>query len=208
VYGLDAKTGAEVWKVRFDGYVHGTPAIADGVAYVTGCDETFRGIRVADGKELFSFASGAYTGASPALAGQVAYFGTFNNDVIAIDLRAKKPIWRYEHPERHFPFYSSAALASGLVVLGGRDKMVHGIDAKTGKGVWTFATQARVESSPVVVGSRLYVGSNDGRLYGLDLQKGTKIWEFEAGAPVSASPAVAASRMVVGTQDGLLYCFG
>jgi outer membrane protein assembly factor BamB len=123
-------------------------------------------------------------------------------------LKTKKHLWRYEHPERHFPFYSSAALAEGKVIVGGRDKMVHAIDQKTGSSLWTFVTGARVESSPAVAGKRVYVGSGDGRFYVLELETGAKVWEFDAGAPFGASPAIASGRVVIGSQDGVLYAFG
>lgn len=207
-YGLDAKSGKQVWTVVTEGPVHATAAIANGVAYITGCDEMLRAIRVSDGKELFTMSSGAYTGASPALVGEAAYYGTFNNDVLKADLKARKLVWRYTHPQRQFPFYSSAAVANGTVVLGGRDKMVHALDAATGKARWTFATNARVESSAVVAGGRVYIGSNDGRLYVFDLAKGSKLFEFNAGGPLSASPAVSGGRLVIGSQDGTLYCLG
>ena len=31
------------WKVQTEGYVHATPAVVDGVAYIAGCDEILRG---------------------------------------------------------------------------------------------------------------------------------------------------------------------
>jgi outer membrane protein assembly factor BamB len=152
--------------------------------------------------------SGAYTGASPALSGNHAWYGTFDNQVLSVDLAARKVSWRYEHPQRKFPFYSSAALADGLVVLGGRDKLVHALDAATGKERWTFATQARVDSSPAVAAGRVYIGSSDGRLYVLDLKTGAKLFAFEAGAALTASPAIAGGRVVIGTDDGRVYCLG
>ena len=85
---------------------------------------------------------------------------------------------------------------------------MHAVDAGSGKGLWTFATQARVESSPAIVGTRVFVGSSDGRLYALDLERGTRLWEFNAGAALTASPAVAAGRLVIGSNDGRIYCFG
>ena len=175
--------------------------------YLAGCDEVFRAIRISDGKEAFRVPIGAYTGASVALANGRAYFGTFNNEVLAVDLKARKQVWRYAPTDRQFPFYSSAAIADGTVVLGGRDKMVHGLDAATGKARWTFATRARVDSSPVIVGDRVYVGSSDGRFYVLDRHKGEKLWEFDMGGPVTASPAVAGGRIVIGSQDGRIICF-
>src|SRR5690606_33646996 len=126
----------------------------------------------------------------------------------ALDLRSRTVRWRYSHPQRDFPFYSSAALAGGRVVVGGRDKMVHALDAATGRAAWTYMTRARVESSPAVAGSRVYVGSGDGRFYVFELETGAKVWEYNLGAGVSASPAVADGRIVIGTQDGRIVCFG
>jgi eukaryotic-like serine/threonine-protein kinase len=207
LYCLRARTGSLVWKFKTNGPVHSTPGIADGVAFIAGCDELFRAIRIADGKEVFNVSSGAYTGASPALKDGSAFYGTFDNEVLSVNLAQKQIAWRYEHPQRKFPFYSSAAVTSDRVVIGGRDKMVHGITLQ-GKVAWTFATRARVESSPAIAGGRVFVGSNDGRFYVLSLSNGTKLWEFEAGAPLSASPAIANGRIVIGSQDGRLYCFG
>lgn len=209
LYALHAATGALLWKVQAQGPVHSTAAVLDGVAYVSGCDGQLRGVRIRDGQQVLQFDAGAYTGASPALehnaARRIAYFGTFENEVLAVDLAAQQRLWRYQHPDRKFPFYSSAALAGGMVVLGGRDKLVTALDARTGKALWTFATRARVDSSPAISGGRVYVGSSDGKLYVLDLKTGRKLSEFEAGAPLSASPALAAGFLVIGSQDGVLY---
>ena len=208
LYCLMARTGTEVWRFRINGPVHCTVGVAGDIAYISGCDEVFRAIRISDGKEVFQVSSEAYTGASPALQGTHAYFGTFSNEVLGVSLEKKQVVWRYENKQRQFPFYSSAALAQGRVILGGRDKQVHCLDAISGKAIWTFATQAKVDSSAAVSGSRVYIGSNDGRFYVLDIEKGAKLWEFEAGAPLSASPAIGEGRVVIGSQDGRLYCFG
>jgi eukaryotic-like serine/threonine-protein kinase len=208
LYCLSARKGELIWKFKSEGPVHCTPGVLGGMTYISGCDETFRAIRIPDGKEIFEIASGGYTGASPALMAQAAYFGTFNNEVLKMDLRTRRVVWRYQPPQRQFPFYSSAAVVENKVIMGGRDKWVHCLNAKTGKPLWTFATRARVESSPAVAGNRVYVGSNDGRFYVLNLANGAKLWEFDAGAPLSTSPAIAAGRVVIGSQDGRIYCFG
>ncbi len=207
LYCLSTRSGSVLWKFKTDGPVHSTPGISGGNAFIAGCDEMFRAIRISDGKDVFNVSSGAYTGASPALKGEAAYYGTFDNEVMMVNLRDRSIGWVYEHPQRKFPFYSSAAVFEDRVVLGGRDKLVHGLNTE-GKGVWTFATQARVESSPALAGGRVFVGSNDGRFYVLGLTNGAKLWEFNAGAPLSASPAIANGRVVIGAQDGRLYCFG
>ena len=208
LYCLSARDGKLLWKFTTNLYVHATPAIAESIAYLGGCDEILRGIRIADGKQVLKLSSGGYTAASPALLGQWAYFGTFNNEMLRVSLLQKRIVWRYEDPERHFPYYSSAGAEGDRIVVGGRDKMIHCLNAKTGKIMWTFATGARVDSSPAIAGGRVYVGSNDGRFYVLDLATGQKVWVFEAGSPLFASPAIAAGRIVIGSEDGRLYCFG
>src|SRR5262249_44672540 len=137
LYALDARTGALLWKVGTDGPVHATAAVLGGLTYVTGCDQLLRAVRLADGKEVFQVSSDAYTGASPAVVGDRAYYGTFENEVLGVDLKAHRVLWRYTNPQRKFPFYSSAAVAGGKVVLGGRDKLVHALDAATGALLWS-----------------------------------------------------------------------
>jgi outer membrane protein assembly factor BamB len=207
LYCVSAGNGSLIWKFKTNGPVHSTPSIAGDLAFIAGCDEFFHAIRIADGKEQFTVSSDAYTGASPAIRGTSAYYGTFDNEVLAVDLTQHRVSWRYQHPQRHFPFYSSAAVTASRIVIGGRDKMVHGLTL-AGKAVWTFDTRARVESSPAIAGERVFIGSNDGRFYVLGLNDGVKLWEFNAGAPLSASPAIARGRIVIGAQDGRLYCFG
>ena len=182
--------------------------VSQGMAFIAGCDSVLRAIRVADGKEVYQIDAGAYTGASPLIAGNRAYFGTFNNEVLAFDLSRRRRLWRYAPEDRQFPFYSSAALGNGRIVLGGRDKFVHALDIASGKPIWTFATRARVDSSPVIAGGRVYVGSGDGRLYVLDLASGKKLFDFDAGSGITTSPAIAGGRVVISSQDGIIYALG
>lgn len=208
LYALESRTGKVRWKFQTNGPVHATASVRDGVVYITGCDENFRALRLATGALLFTIPTGAYTGASPLVDGTRAYFGTFNYEVLGVDLKTRRIAWRYRNPGREFPFYSSAAVVEGRVIVGGRDKVVHAINASTGRAAWTFTTKARVDSSPAIAAGRVWVGSSDGHLYVLDAGTGQKQWEFDAGAPITASPAVAQGRVVIGAQDGRIYCFG
>jgi outer membrane protein assembly factor BamB len=207
LYCLSTRNGSVLWKFKTNAQVHATPAVGGALAFIAGCDGVFRGIRLADGREQFNLPFDAYTAASPALRSSAAYFGTFDNEVLMANLESRTLGWRYKNPERQFPFYSSAAVTGSHVVICGRDKLVHGL-TPAGKAAWTFATRARVESSPAIAAGRVYVGSNDGRFYVLNLSSGAKLWEFNAGAPFSASPAIGRGRVVIGSQDGRLYCFG
>ena len=86
--------------------------------------------------------------------------------------------------------------------------MVHALDPATGAAKWTFATKGRVDSSPVLVGDRVFVGSHDGNLYGIEAGSGKEFWRFATGGKLTASAAVANGRLVIGNDQGKVFCFG
>jgi outer membrane protein assembly factor BamB len=132
--------------------------------------------------------------------------GTDSGRVLCLSPDGQKQLWTYEQVEEKSMVYSSPAVSEGIVVVGARDRQVHGIDAKTGQRKWAFKTRGDVESSPAISGGRVYVGSRDKKLYVLDLKTGEKLWEFTTGRSIVASPAVGRGVVVIGDGDGALYC--
>ena len=208
LYCLSIKDGSLIWKFQTEGYVHGSPAISDGVAVVTGCDSYLRLISLKSGQEERHIELGDYIAASPATLNHRVYAGTFGNRVLGIDLRSDKILWRYENPKKQFPFYASAAITNNVLIVGGRDKMVHALKPGTGELLWSHAVKSRVDSSPVIVGDRVFLGTTGGVIYGLNIHTGERVWEFVTGASIMASPSVGGGKLVIGADDGVLYCFG
>lgn len=210
LYCLKLSDGTKVWQFQTEGMVNCSPAIAGDFTFVTGCDEHLRVIDIRTGKQEKDMPLGTYLIASPAVARNWLFVGTYASEVVAVDWKAEKTIWSYKDEAREFPYHSSAAVSDEFVVVGGRDKRLHCIDRKTGTKVWTFNTKAKVDSSPVIVGDRVFVGSDDKTIYGLRLADGSELWRFAADGPVSASPAVAEGCLVIGTESkaGTIYCFG
>ena len=202
--------GTQAWKFGTQGYVHCAPAVVEGVTFIAGCDEHLRTIDVKTGEQRGELKLETYLIASPAVIGDILYVGTYGSEVVAVDWKKQSVVWRYEAGNGSFPFHSSAAVTDELVIVGGRDKQVHGIHRQTGKSAWTFPTRAKVDSSPVIVGNRVFVGSNDGNLYQLGLADGKEQWKFNAGKPISSAPAVGEGVLVVGSEsrEGKVYCFG
>jgi len=127
---------------------------------------------------------------------------------LCVDLAAAEVAWRYEHEKQHFPFYASPAATNEIVVVAGRDKMVHALNPMTGDLLWIYRDRARLDASPVIVGGRIFVATMDGVLLELNKNTGKPVWEFVAGSSFVASPSVANERLLIGTTDGFLYCFG
>lgn len=203
---VDAATGKSNWVYETGNYINGSPAVADGKTVFGGCDGLLHIISVADGKQIKEIEAGAYVAASVALADNRAYFGHYENEFLCIDLNEGKTLWRYKN--RDFPYMSSAAVEKDRVLVGGRDKLLHCLNRENGQKIWSFATQGKVDSSPVVAGDKVVVGSDDGRVYLVSLQTGKELWSYEIGQPIDSSPAVADGKIVIGSDDGNIYCFG
>lgn len=208
IYGVAAKDGKELWRLETAGYVNGTPAISGKTVISSGCDGTLRLVDLKTGKQLAEAPVGTYVAASPAVEGSLAVFGTFDNDVVAFDLGKKAIAWRYKNPQREFPYYSSAALAGGLAILGGRDKALHAIELKTGRGRWMKNFAARIDASPVIAGDRVFVADHAGVLAGFKLADGAETFRYESGEDFAASPAIGGGKLLIGSVQGKLYAFG
>jgi outer membrane protein assembly factor BamB len=206
---LAAADGKPKWKFQINGGpVMGTPAVANGRTFAAGCDSTLHVLDVTTGKELAGVQLDGQVGASAAVLDNLLVVGTMSNQVVAVDLKKTEVAWTFEPSKRRQPFYASAAVTDKLAVTGSRDKRVYALDRLTGKSVWDFATGGKVDSSPVIAGSRVYFGSYDGSLYALELASGKEVQRVKLDGPVSASPAVGGGCLVIGTEKGTVYCLG
>ena len=82
------------------------------------------------------------------------------------------------------------------------------LDPDSGEQLWEFPTKRNVDSSPVIVGERVFFGAGDGVIYALNVEDGKEQWKYEAGGGFIGSPAVADEKLFIASEDGVLYCFG
>lgn len=70
---------------------------------------------------------------------------------------------------------------------------------------WTFKTNGKVFSSPIVQKGIVYVGSEDGCLYAIEEQTRKAHWKFKTGGAVHSSPAIFNNTVYIGSFDGYYY---
>jgi len=201
------------WKFALEGPFYGTPAIADGKTFAAGCDSTLHIIDIKSGKEIGSVMLNGQTGASAGLEGNLLYVGTMSKEVQAIQLNQPKAEWSYSPEVRPSEFRASPAIASGIVVVGARDKRIHALEAATGKPLWSFLTGGWVDGSPVIASEKVISPSLDGTLYILDLKKGTLLQKIPLDGPLAGSPTLLGSKVLVASdrrddRGGTLFCLG
>lgn len=210
LYCLNPK-GEKLWAAAVDGPINAATPVVGDTAFATGCsDGVLHVIDVKNGKDLGTLDLGGQTVTTAAVVGDRLYSSMVSNQVVAADLKKREKVWSFEAAKRQQPFYSSPAVAVGLVIAGSRDNNLYAVNAATGKQEWVFPTAGSVDAAPVIVGERVYVGclADAGNFYVLDLKSGRKLQELELDAPVTGSVAVGPDCVLVGTDDGTLYCLG
>jgi outer membrane protein assembly factor BamB len=139
---------------------------------------------------------------TPAISGAVAYFGTNDGYLIALDLLTKKPKWSFDLGG--YPVRASPAIAGRTVYLA-NGFSVFAIDADTGNQRWKFAMDYAGESSPTVADGVVYVASKENHLYALDAETGKQVWFYKTDGLLFASPSVTDKVVVIGGDDGDLF---
>jgi outer membrane protein assembly factor BamB len=160
--------------------------------------------------------------ASPAVVDGVAYIGSTDGVVYAVDAATGAQKWKLATRGR---VVSSPAVVAGTVYVVSYDSKLYAIDAATGTAKWTFATAGEHRfiakhihglqpdnepmpdpfdfflSSPAVADGVVYFGSGDGRVYAVDAASGALRWQVQTGNVVHASPAIANGVVYIGGWD-------
>jgi outer membrane protein assembly factor BamB len=193
VYGLDAVTGARIWRYETQTFTLDNDVGAGPTISAPGVN---------------GFANG------------VAYVAGKNRIVYAINLKTGNLIWQFsirdDSPAAGGATRSTASLLGNRLYIG-YGAGVYALNATTGAKVWKTEQSAgiatmEVISSPAVTGPPdkgvLFVGDLGGTVYAFDLQTGNDLWSYQTGNFIYGSPAVAAGRVYVASSDSFLYAFG
>jgi outer membrane protein assembly factor BamB len=97
-----------------------------------------------------------------------------------------------EQALQNWQFYRGDASLSGYTDLRLPDKPVL---------LWTFKSEARTSSSPVIYGGTTYWCDKRGKIYGVDAN-GTQSFTFDLATAVEASPMIFDSILYIGRIDG------
>jgi outer membrane protein assembly factor BamB len=152
---------------------------------------------------------------SPAVAYGNVYIGSQDKNVYCFDADDGSLVWKYP---TNYRVRSSPTVKDGKVYVGPDDGNVYCLDADDGSLIWEYETIGgkivrrhalnimAPQSSPAVVGERLFVGHLDGYVYCLGANNGTLLWSYETNNYVCSSPTVFGGNIYIGSNDGFVYC--
>src|SRR6266850_1607640 len=151
------------WTFKTGGAIVASPAIADGVVYITSLDGHLFAIDEETGKEKWNFKSRMPIASSPAVANGKVYFGSGDGNVYAVTADTGLELWKVQTKD---VVHASPAVFNHTVYIGSWDSYLYALNGETGEEKWTFKAgedntihnQVGFQSSPAVVDGVVYVG--------------------------------------------------
>jgi outer membrane protein assembly factor BamB len=154
----------------------------------------------------------------PAIAFRYLYYASLNGNLIALSTRNGRRLWTVHVGRCEAASPAADRLGRGSVYETFLNRQPCGRNAaRTGDGEllvvaagpshlvrWSKNLGAS-ETSPLIVGNRIYVGDAEGRVYCLRGLDGKTIWTFHAGGAVKGAIAYDRGRLFFGAYDGRLY---
>jgi outer membrane protein assembly factor BamB len=161
------------------------------------------------GELLWRFPTKAFMEASPTVVDGVAYVGSHDGFLYAVDTQTGQEKWRFETGRQ---MMSTPAVGDGTVYVGsgcvgsgkycaespGLHSYLYALDLQTGREKWRFETGGAVASSPLLADGVVYFGSGDQNVYALDSGTGREKWRFKTEDAVWSSPALDDSILYIG----------
>jgi outer membrane protein assembly factor BamB len=102
-------------------------------------------------------------------------------------------------------YVSAGALAGSLFLVGNGDGSLYALSLENGSLVWSFPTEDRIWSTPLVVDDVVYVTSLDKHIYALNLSDGSLIWRTPTRGAIAASPVLVDGSLWFGDFGDRIY---
>ncbi len=187
---LNASTGTKLWSFATAGPVYSSPAVANGVVYVSSTDGNLYALNASTGAKLWNNADAG--GSTPAVANGVVYVASADdNSLYALNASTGAKLWNYTAGGC---CVSSPAVANG-VVYDSDSLSLYALNASTGAKLWSYAA-AGYPNSPVVVNGVVY------------LALGNYVYAFSlAGASADLFLRIRPTTTTVHQGDLITYAF-
>ena len=190
--------------------VYGAPVVEGDMLLVSSLSHTLYAFDRENGGLLWEFTPEGDDGAligSVTVADGVAYFGSANGKVYALDLETRELVWSapYETGSR---IWGAAALDDANVYIGSMDHFVYALDRETGQLVWRADVGASVPGSITLREGALFVGAVDSKLHVLDADNGSQQWVTDKlDGWVWGEALISNGAVYFGTLGGKVYAY-
>lgn len=198
-------SGTVAWSTASDLEELSAPLVLGDTVVSGGTGGAIRGFDVASGTERWSVQTGDELPRAAAGAGTIAFIGSHDGSLYAIDATDGSSVWTTDVGAVHF---ATPAVRDGSVyAMATGPDWVHllAIDAATGEERWRFTPpDGRGMHSPSADAARVYI-SSDEHVYALSPADGTIVWEHERQGWNGAGLTVTPDTVYSIVEGGTLY---
>lgn len=201
-YAIRLGTGRPSWQVDLAAPMRSKAAVtADKVVVPTESGAVLGLDLTGNVKWRFNQAKRAIT-SWPIVDNDIAYFGSMDNHVYALDIVNGWAVWRFRAGKA---IVGSPLLVGKTLYVGCADSNLYALDISSGRELWRFQAGGQIVSSPAHLNGALYFGCVDKNVYSIEAKKGKLRWMFPTDGPIASSPTIVEKTMYIGSTDKYLY---
>ncbi len=157
----------------------------------------------------WTYDTGEFLKSSVVVSNEIAYVGSENGILHAIDTRTGKKKWIFK---TEMAIEAPPLLHKGKVIVGSTDGFLYSINQENGKFLWKYETMGEIMGAanqafrPKAQDDVFIVGSYDNFVHCVNADSGKMLWKFEAQNYINGVPTIYDQKYVVfGGCDAMLY---
>ena len=140
-----------------------------------------------EGQPPWRFQTGGKAQSPPVVVDGLAYVGSNDGHVYALDASTGDLLWRQEVGSE---VYLAPVVVEEVVYAGSRNGFVYGFEASTGDPIWEFNAESTIYSPPMVVGGVAYVYAANEYVYAVEALTRDLLWQYRASPYPSDSETI------------------
>jgi outer membrane protein assembly factor BamB len=214
VYSLDADDGDIEWTYKTDGYITSSPAVVDGVVYITSQELTSGALymlNAANGNLIRRVTipyqegtRGTDMHSSPSVAKGMVFVAANKKVYYGINATTGNITWTFRDDTAGEFIICSPIYQDGKVFLVDEFFIV-AVDAFNGKRLWQAFLGTEFYVSPTYADGKLYVTSDQRGIYVMNASDGAKLGWFSMASNSWSSATIYEGKVYVGSNDWNVY---
>ncbi|UCG62285.1 MAG: PQQ-binding-like beta-propeller repeat protein [Candidatus Zixiibacteriota bacterium] len=160
LYALNVEDGVEKYRVRLDGPLINSAAVADKV-YICDMYGNVYALDPQDGSELWRQELSGPIWTSPALSEEMVFVGHSGGEIVALDATSGDVVWSYETVD---VVRASPLVVGNYLIVATLTGKVYSLDTFDGSVVDEKDLKQAISVAPVTDGGRVYVATDKGMI--------------------------------------------
>jgi outer membrane protein assembly factor BamB len=198
LYAFDLN-GQLLWKFKSDQMIWAQPVSDGKMVFQAGMDHKLYALNLTDGSKVWSTDIGGAANSSPTLDDKgVLYIGTLASQMLAIDSKTGKILWRHTAPGT---IWASPYIAGNTLYFGDFTGKVVALSTTDGSPVWAADLAGPVIAPAVPYKNGLIFVMETGDIQAMTLD-GKKSWTHKINGKLYSAPVMVGDLIVVPVTSG------